>query len=137
MSDQSAIAIETQQAALRTIAIAAGYQTDLGSRVLSAPYQPDGGDPSACIYRSGPLGMDQVRDLETYRMTVTWSALVTGAPDELDGIALSAQSDMIRALRGVCANTQLRRLDIPARDPGSNTLVASVAISTAMQEVAL
>jgi hypothetical protein len=137
VSDQAAIAIATQQSALRTIAIAAGFQTDLGARVLSAPYQPDGEDPAACIYRSGPLGMDQVRDLETYRMTVTWSALVTGAPDELDGMALAAQSDMIRALRHVCANTQLRRVDIPARDPGSNTLVASVSISTALQEVAL
>jgi hypothetical protein len=136
MSDQAAIAISAQQAALRTIAIAAGFQTDLGTRVLSAPYQPDGEDPSACIYRSGPLGMDQVRDLETYRMTVTWSALVTGAPDELDGMALAAQSDMIRALRKVCANTQLRRVDIPVRDQGSNTLVASVSISTALQEVA-
>jgi hypothetical protein len=60
--------------------------------------------------------------------------LVTGAPDQLDSLALDAQSDLVRALRGLCDARQIRRLDIPAREPGSNTLTAAVAITTMIQE---
>ena len=134
MTTAAYTAIQAQTSALRTIAIAAGYQTDLGARVISSPYQPEGENPTPAIYRAGPIAMEAGRDEELYRMTVTWAALVTGAPDQLDSLALDAQSDLVRALRTVCDARQIRRLDIPAREPGSNTLVAAVAISTLIQE---
>lgn len=134
MTTSAHTAILAQETALSGIAQSEGYQTDLGAALIPSPEQPDTENPEDAIYRAGPIGMDQGANAEMFRMEVTWSALVVGTPAQLDELVLDAQSDLVRALSTICGCVQVRRLDIPARDPGSSSMIASVAISSTIQE---
>lgn len=134
MTTSAHTAILAQAAALGGIAISAGYYTNLGAAIMPSPQQPDGDDLTPAIFRSGDIAMEAARDEGLYRMTITWAALVIGNPDQIDGLALEAQSDLVKALRTVCGSRQIARLSIPAREPGSNAAVAAVSITTTIQE---
>lgn len=132
MTDAVHTAIAAQAATLATILRSAGYQTDIGARLIW-PHLPTDGDPAECVYRAGPIGFDQVRQ-DLTRINATWAALVVASPDEIDERGLMVQSDLLRALRALCTQPSLARLPIQAREPGSNTLVVAVSCTVGVPE---
>jgi hypothetical protein len=132
MTDAVHTAIAAQAAALAAITRTAGYQSDIGARLIW-PLVPTDGEPTECLYRAGPIAFAQVRS-EIVRVETTWAALVVAGPDDIDERALMVQSDMIRALRSLCTQPTLARLPIQAREPGSNTLVVAVSCTVGVPE---
>ena len=133
MSTQILSAIATQVAALRRISRAAGYDTDLGLAVIY-PGQPAEQNSAPQIYR-GTIGFDSAQRADLLRLTLTWEALVVGDPATIDEAAITAQSDMMRALLGACPTPTLVRRDIPTRDPRSYSLIVAVTATLPLQEV--
>ena len=132
MTDAVQTAIAAQAAILATARRSADYQTDIGARLIW-PHMPTDGEPAECLYRTGPIGFDQVRP-EIVRVETTWAAIVVASPEVIDERALMVQSDLIRALRGLCTKPTLARLPIPARDPGSNSIVVAVSCTVGVPE---
>jgi hypothetical protein len=129
-------AIQAQAAGLKRILVASGYQTDLGRHVLY-PHMPTAESAPPCIYRAGPISYEATGRPDMLRLSITWAALVSGDPQDLDEIALEAQEDLVRALVNLCPAATVTRLAIPERDSGSNTTIAAVTAVQPIAEVAL
>jgi hypothetical protein len=132
MTDAVHTAIAAQAAILATARRSADYQTDIGARLIW-PHMPTEDKPPECLYRAGPIGFTQVRP-DLARVETTWAAIVVASPESIDERALMVQSDLMRALRGLCVQPSVARLPIPARDPGSNSIVVAVSCTVGVPE---
>jgi hypothetical protein len=123
--------IEAQAAALGTILRGDTYRTDLGRIVsLDIPAQQD---PAPQIYLSAIEPSSNERG-DSVTLTATWAAIVVESPMFMWSEALTAQAEMVHALRNLCS-TRVQRGDIDRRAPGSNSLVATVRAVVTIPEI--
>ena len=124
--------ILSQAAALRKIAVADGYATDIGMAVIY-PAQPADELLSASIYRAGEIGLSDA-GMGAVRVTLTWAVIVVGEPADLDRLAIEAQGDIVRALNRCCEAATVARQSIPERALQSNAAIAPVVTTFIIQE---